>query len=502
MGGVENLTHMQPLNAIIVRFTNDASHQAIEKVMDKIPMNFCASIGDKQCHYSKIDKASQPWFCSSDVRGCQYDDVDWNSLAPIDEELVQAMYECESMFMHMVSRTEKSRIISYRERKRMYLRHLRFWNDFIDRHNINIFISAWIPHEVPDHIIHFLCRLRGIPTLMFIPSPILNYEALFWDWEESDKQLGIRYQQLLQEYEGKSIDDIPLSKEFDAYYMAQKQPKGKAAYTLLADPSPLQVFARGIPKDPRGSFRSFSHYVKSLISPRAWFRRVQKFMGSRRAKMLHRFFCKHASKPDFSKSFIYAPLQLQPECSTCPMGGGFMDQELVIQLVANCIDDDVLIYIKEHPLQMKWSHACRSIDFYQDLLDIPNVRFMTSEVSSFDLREHCIAIATGTGTAGFEACFREKPVLMFGHNLNQYAPGVFSITTVEDCRNAMKAIMSGENKPTLQEARLFLKAMEETMVRTALAEHHQRVCDLSQDEIIENTANALVAQLTSGILRN
>ena len=48
------------------------------------------------------------------------------------------------------------------------------------------------------------------------------------------------------------------------------------------------------------------------------------------------------------------------------------------------------------------------------------VRFMPRGFNSFRLQEHAEAIATVAGTAGFEALFREKPVIMFGHWFYQY----------------------------------------------------------------------------------
>src|SRR3989344_534385 len=117
------------------------------------------------------------------------------------------------------------------------------------------------------------------------------------------------------------------------------------------------------------------------------------------------------------------------------------------------------------------------------------------DTSTFDLREHCTAIVSGTGTAAFEAMFRGKPALMFGHHFYQYAPGVFPLHTAEDCKKALEPIFGGGGKPTLKEVRIFMKAVEETTVFTALSDHHQRVCDLSPAEIAKNTADALVSAI-------
>lgn len=483
---------MQSYNAIIARFSNEAAYKAIEQVLEREPIAFCATITSKQHHYSQLADDKQPWFSSSDVRGCIYEGVDWNTIAPLDESVVCEMRECESMYMHMVSRIEKSRNVPYKERRRTYLKHLRFWNDFIEKHNINLFVSAWMPHEVPDHIIHFLCRKKGIPIILFHATPFVNCENVIRDWEKSTEQVGKRFAELQKEYEGKAIEEIPLGEQFEEYFKAQSLQDGKPAYTWPNDATQLTLFLRRVRKDPIGSFVSMMRYLSSFLSPRAWFRRAQKCFGERYSQKLHRFYCAHAQAPDLSAKFIYVPLQVQPECSTCPMAGAFMDQELILQMLSSALPDDVYLYVKEHPKQRTWSHACRSINYYQDLLDIKNVKLMSPETSTFDLREHCIAIATGTGTAGFEGLFRGKPALMFGRRFYQFAPGVFSIRSLADCTSALKTILAGEARPTLRDARLFMKAAEDTVIWTALSVHHQRITKLSTQEIADNTCEAIV----------
>ena len=183
--------------------------------------------------------------------------------------------------MHMVARTEKSRSVSYAERKRTYLRHLRFWNDFLTRHEINLFLSAWMPHEVPDHIVHFLCRARGIPTLMFVVTPILNCEYLVRDWERSSVRLRERYDLLLKEYANADITDIPLSPAFDEYYEKQSNPQGLGAYTWPPDPTPLQRFIKRLRTNPVVSMLTAVRYASTLLSAHMWYRRLQKCYAAR-----------------------------------------------------------------------------------------------------------------------------------------------------------------------------------------------------------------------------
>jgi len=486
------LLHMEPLNAIILRFTDDSAHAAIEQVMEKIPFKFCASVGAICHHYSNVSDENQVWFNSSDMRGGFYEGVDHSGLLALDEDLVEQMRECEAVFMNMVTRLEYARKISYEERKRMYYLHLRFWNDFLEKHEINLFLSGIMPHEIPDFVIYSLCKLKGIHALIFHASTVRDCAFLEEDWEESAVQTRDRYQELLSQARGK---DIFLSRKFEEYYQKLTKPAGKKPIDFKR-PTVLDRIVASVKSNTLRSFVAFIRWIPTLLSPRAWYRRFQKMHAEWYRFTLRRYYDQHVIEPDFSQKYIYFPLHFQPECSTCPMAGAFVDQQVAIQLLSYYAPEGVLLYVKEHPRQRKKGVACRSIDFYRRLVSMPNVRLIKYDVSSFTLREHSSAVATGTGTAGFEAIFRQKPLFMFGHRYYQYAPGVFPIRTREDCQKAMEAIFERGEKPDLLQIRTFLKAMEETCVPASVNEwHRSQASETSFEGNTQAIASALLERI-------
>jgi len=178
------------------------------------------------------------------------------------------------------------------------------------------------------------------------------------------------------------------------------------------------------------------------------------------------------------------------------MAGAFADQLIMIEILSESAPDGIFLYVKEHPRQRSKGTADRSKEFYERLSRLPNVRIIACDMSSFALREHCKAVATGTGTAGFEALFRGKPTLLFGHTFYQYAPGVFSIRTRKDCADAMEAIFRRKVTPDPAQVRLFVQAMEETCVPASVNEYHRG--QASQTSFEDNTqaiASALLAKL-------
>jgi hypothetical protein len=227
-------------------------------------------------------------------------------------------------------------------------------------------------------------------------------------------------------------------------------------------------------------------------------RMIDKPRQKRQARALHRIYDPKTTEPDLSQPYIYIPLHYQPEATTLPLAGAFVDQWLIVHMLAAVVPEGVFLYVKEHSVQ---TIGERDEMFYQNLLSIPQVRLMPRTYNSFRLLEHALAVATATGTAGWEGLFRGKPFLMFGNYLYQYAPGVFPIKTLEECRSAIEHIMYQERKPTIPQLRLFLKAIEDVSVIGDIDFGLRSVSGLTEQESIRNISDALVNHIRQLSLR-
>src|SRR3990167_10389371 len=139
------------------------------------------------------------------------------------------------------------------------------------------------------------------------------------------------------------------------------------------------------------------------------------------------------SKSKISGSYVYFPLNMQPERSTSPQGGVFQDQILVAETVAAALPEGWTLVIKEHPSQWwlrgktRYSSA-RYRGYYQRLAKIPRVRLVPIRASSFELTKRSKTVATITGTAGWEALARGKMPLVFGYPWYRDCGGVFRVS--------------------------------------------------------------------------
>ncbi|MDD5075440.1 MAG: hypothetical protein PHO54_06285, partial [Candidatus Peribacteraceae bacterium] len=422
----------------MARFSDHMSMKVLGEVLRNHPFEFRAVITSKLLLPVPAERKgnTQEWFDSGNIRTCQYDGVRWNNLAPLDEKILDRMCDAETVFMDCLARLEWKHAISYATRKRWYLQHLRFWDDYLTRNNINLFLSAFIPHEPPDVLIYCLCRARGIPTLFFHTTLVQDISFSASTWEDPAPRLRERYEELLRIFSGKTKpEDIPLEPLFEARYKSLIPHKAeRPGVENVRRMSELDRIKELFWTKPLSFLRNGLAY----LSPNG-IRKIQELLQRQRIiRERNAFYITHAITPSLDQPFVYFPLHFQPEASTTPLAGRFTEQILVAQMLNAYLPDDVLLYVKEHPRESGWTK--RSVQDYRDLLAMKKVRLISRDVDTFALREKCVAVATCSGSAGFEALFRGKPVLLFGSRFYQYANGVFKIRTVEDCQKAIIAI--------------------------------------------------------------
>lgn len=415
---------------------------------------------------------------------------------PLDRALVDRMAYCETVVLRMMDRLDALSTTpyeTYATRKALYLKHLQYWHDFLVRKKITHFIATNIPHEVYDYVIYSLCKHLGIETLMFRQSMLPDATFLFRDYTVGPADLASAFEALPKD------EPVSLEPYLEQYWAERTAPKTKAAEPFYMKAARMHLTST---RSPFYVFRRFATFRKEfatkygeaplthIVSDGLRRFRVRREMFEA-DEHLWAHYRSLTQAPDLQAKFIYVPLHMQPECSTSPLGGAFVEQDLMVRLLAGVVPPGVQIYVKEHPVQ---TSKGRETAFYDRLKALPNVRFMPLDTSSAMLIEHSLAVATVTGTAGWEALFAEKPVLLFGYFFYQYASGVFTIDTVEDAKSAVNKILEGF-RPTVRDLRRFHRAVQDTAVRAYADEFYKPVSSVTPEQNAKNLAEALVAQL-------
>lgn len=450
---------------------------------------------------SRVSPIDIEW---SDHKKAKFADFDMESekMAPVTPELLESMRECECVVLNMMERLEPHyRIYTHAERKDMYLKHLRYWNHIIESRKLDLYVSYSVPHMVYDYVLYCLCRLKNIPILMFHYSHIRDILFLVDGWEEADKYIMKAYRgenlEPLGFKKDEKVEKMVLSyyrervlgqKDDTPFYMEPKtRKKLRKAYRLKTKTLSYRW----------DSFKYMIHDVFSkLFDPNCIYWTLKKASDSRK---LRKSYARYSGEVDLGLPYVYLPLHQQPECSTSPMAGVFVDQVLMVQMIASCLPEGYFVYVKEHPMQDGQS---RRLDLYRELASMANVKLVPKEQDTFSLTRNSVAVATATGTAAWEAFMSGKPALMFGYHYFQSAPGIHAVRNLEDCLSSVRAILAGGEGASPEERERFFRAIIPAAVKGCV-DVSRNTGTLADGENTENLFRALTGRMRAlGLLQN
>lgn len=125
--------------------------------------------------------------------------------------------------------------------------------------------------------------------------------------------------------------------------------------------------------------------------------------------------------PELNRPFIYLPLHYTPEVSDMYFGTDYDHHAGFVSQLAKHIPSYCQLYVKEHTSML----GRRPTSFYEELNALCNVRMISPAVDTFTLARESVAVATVTGTAGWEAHLLGKPVIALGNVFYNFLPNVF-----------------------------------------------------------------------------
>lgn len=328
---------------------------------------------------------------------------------PFNHEVYEQVYQVLFRFSYMYSRHDKmyqnKSLLNYIEEFNLLYG---FFYSILIKDKINMCFFSNMPHEGPEFIIYNIAKALGIPTLIFSQAAIPNaYNKSFFvcNMEEYGDFPYMKF-----ENECHEIYKIKQTTTEDLWYMKNYKlysaPRIKARHILK---TVLKLLTYGIIKR-RQIFKLF--YKLNFNKYKSHTMAVEYINHLKRL----------AVKVDYTKKYVYFPLHLQPELTTSSIGRIYFDQMLAIEIISKMLPKDWLIYVKENPKQTEFQ---RSRGFFERLELLKNVRLVPRDESSAQLIQGSQFTATITGTAGWEALTKGKPVLVFGNIWYQNFEGAF-----------------------------------------------------------------------------
>jgi hypothetical protein len=412
----------------------------------------------------------------------------------LDKTLLSAMSFHESIYMKMLDRSDVDGSLTYHKRVESYHSQVMQWKGVLEHFKPDVVVYRIAPHTGYDYALYALCRVLGFPTVMFERTSLPGRVYPVTSFEEASMAIREAYAIELEKKNNQAISLTPeteaylenLSKTFQEampYHLKYKLKHSKKNGELGGIPSILFRFVIEVAKVVRHK-RTYREYLNE---------RYHESKGRLKRKKLHAHYNQLARPVNTKLSYIFVALQCEPERQTCPTGGVFGNQYLMIDLLSKLLPPGWMLYVKEHVSQFKDYQAAersKTLDFYDRIASMHNVELVPLSYTSFELIDHAKASATVSGTVGWESVVRGKPALLFGHSWYRDCKGVFVTHTVKDCKDAIQKIQNGFQVDQ-NELICFAKVVEDFSVRGYIDKFYEKMNIVSHEENVENLARAI-----------
>ncbi len=456
--------------------------------------------------------------CYQGIKGIFPEQLSNMEMGVVDENLLNEMAVCESISLNMMERNDSTNSFSHQERLRHYHSLLKYWLGVLDLLSPDVILFEEEPHAAFDYVLYCLAKKRGIQIILFVRT---NFQARMFPVNVFENGSGIiksEYQKKLSNL-GNSIirnfdfaDDIKtfvkkaqsndhellLQQQFydqlDRFYEIRNKKRIDAIKGKLKRLSPyLNLFSLmgKISRLPDTLSHLFKVYPysdqkkKNKSFKESRFRNLDILLTIRKtlkSKMsLKKYYeTLQTNHPDLQQPYILCALAYQPEKTTSPMAEHFVNQLLMIELVRKAMPPHWKLYVKEHPCQFTWfliyGEQYRSAEYYDRIKALPNTELIPIFYNTFPLVDNCKAIATTTGSIGFEAVLRNKPVLTFGYPWFQYCEGIFESGDYTELQKQIKKIENGYI-PDQHKVNLFIETIQENSYEGVVGgQTYQKFC--------------------------
>ena len=303
-------------------------------------------------------------------------------------------------------------------------------------------------------ILYELCIAKGIKPLVVFPSRLGDKFLISENCDSLDSSMDI-LDSSIDNINNKKLDEKintfdelnDYIKEFSlAHELLMQKFKMSKIKWLFAT---FKFLGLSINKKYRSFFRNKSRNIFNVIRHSISF--------AIRKKCNRIFINKKLNyKLEKEESFIYYPLQLEPERTIQVPAPFYTNQLEVIRSIAKSIPVGYHLYVKEHPAQ-KWN-AWRPISFYKEILKMPNVKIYHPSISNECMIKHCKLVVTITGTSGLEAVLSQKPAIILANTTYSQIPSVYYLKNLSEFHTCIKKML--KIKPELKEIINYLKMIE------------------------------------------
>lgn len=414
----------------------------------------------------------------------------------LDEEMLQALSLHYIIALKMMDRLDPTGNNFPAELRIQFFTDLiGYWLTIIESQNIKLVISPSIPHRVFDYALYVACKAKDICILMLQMTPFESNCILLTDINQmpplptvTPHTLSIAISKKINSVQSSYINAIPS-------YMVNHERKAEENSSLIKKILGIsKTFFRNILYSR--TVKPNSYWVKKGYPPNncnlTWIDfykiKISNYLQIRLVKNFYNSIV--STPPSDGTKFILVALHYQPEETSCPTGGSFSDQTMIIRYLDEMLPKDITIAIKEHRSQF-YNHleaaAGRKVNFYKRVLNISNrICFVSADSDPFVLIDQALATVTISGTIGWESAIRGTPTILFGRAWYEQMPRVYKVKTKKDFEHYWPSILSNKNTDLAKEIAEFHSQIEASFI---CAKHYDSYKENSDIDYIDSASN-------------
>jgi len=448
------------------------------------------------------------------IGGNQYEG---NFLA-IDDNFCNLYGKYELIACKMMDRMDPDhKSFEFTHRQRFFREQLQYWCNVIDNEGIDIIISPTMPHRVYDYALYVASKIMNVEFLTFQMTPFSGNSLISSSIEKMPEYLKID-KHIIDNTE-KYIDE-----DREAYLVQRlNQLRGsykdaKPDYMANQDRTNSNSIYKTACIAVIKKLKSFSNYkdviklLKQLCLGSLWspYVKLGKMPDDSKFNFLHLMCFKLLNKKsvaaykikyekniscDVPKQYLFFALHYQPEETSCPAGGIYVDQLLIIDMLLKVFPKDISIVIKEHGSQFHpylSGSLGRTHNFYDRISQYgERVTLLDVNQDPFSLIDGALATVTITGTIGWESIVRGVPAIVFGRAWYEHMPNAYRINNVEDLKSVVNPISN--TKILSCDIDKYHKYLNHYLISAVHDEQYYHI-DLPFEKSVDN--------ITTGIIRH
>lgn len=371
---------------------------------------------------------------------------------------------------------------------------MNYWYSVFYEIKPDVIVFSNLPHLLYDFPMYLIAKKLGIKTLMFNVMPFKGWYYLTQSLFSNDSLSNL--------FGRKSIESETLNqfKEESVYPYSNRTFVTPHYMKKQFNNDKKNKFFPKVKKVVRPAFVTFGFLkpIKHNNIRNSWKHNVFNYYGA--SGFVSSFYYSKLSA-DFKKNliqnhlkntlktekvdevssgrYVYVPLHYQPEATTAPLGGYFSDQIYMLEKLRAALPEDVSIIVKEHYTQFSNSFfgtKGRYLSYWDKINRLENTYIAPTGYDSGKLILNSLAVATVTGTAGWEAIQFNKHCIIFGTPWYESYPGL--IRYDENFEYNLEKVL--DNVEPVDYVEEFLLKLSSSLVYTDLH-------SITNDQVPKNT---------------